>query len=90
MTVSWASFLSSVGIVYITVIEAILISVCPGQPNVIILFKASRHFVLSLPVSRGFVDCVPNKRSVRMDRIWAEQEEKFQLIKNKQGECFGR
>lgn len=90
MTVSWVSFLSLVGIVYITVIEAILISLCPGQPNVIILLKASQHFLLSLPVSRGFVDYVPNKHSVRMDRIWAEREEKFQLIKNKQGECFGR
>jgi hypothetical protein len=23
-----------------------------------------------------------------MDRIWAEQEEKFQLVKDKQGECL--
>lgn len=34
--------------------------------------------------------CSQQAFSERMDRVWAEREEKFQRIKNKQGECFGR
>lgn len=37
-------------------IQAVLSSLCPRQPRVIILFKALQHFVLSLPVRRGVVD----------------------------------
>lgn len=40
-------------------------SLCAGQPDVTVLFKASRHFALSLPVSKRFVDYVPNKHSVK-------------------------
>lgn len=91
MASSQASFLSLVGTVYIIVIEAILVRLCPGQLNVTVLFKAPQHFVLSLSVSiRVCRLCSQQAFSERMDRIWAKQEEKFQLMKNKQGECFGR
>lgn len=41
-------------------IQAVLISLYPRQPHVIILSRALRHFVLSLPVRRGVVDlCSP-------------------------------
>lgn len=66
-------------------------SLCAGQPDVTVLFKASQHFVLSLPVSKRVCRlCSQQAFSERMDRVRAEREEKFQRIKNKQGECFGR